>query len=358
MTTTLRGKGCDLLGQNTPLKLLFVKLKNIGDALLLTPTLTGVKAAFPNAEIWIAVRKGTEGILTGCPAIHRIVTFAAPDASQRQRGSWFADLQTVLNLRKERFDYAFELSDGDRGRWIVALSAAKNLWKTGPKARASSWWDVMFGRFHVAPWGGGHRVTKDYAPAAIALNLSSEIPPLSFEKPLTLEPEIVKDLDDFVVFHPVARWNKKRWPQEHWVQLGLRLLKHTKTIVISAGPDPLERALASELVDALGAQYAVSTDGTLDWAELAACLYKSRLFVGIDTAATHLAAACQCPIVGLFYPQCMIEQWRPWKAPNELLHASLLGHQSKATMADISPDLAYSAALKMIRPSATLSPNH
>ena len=44
-------------------KLLFIKLKHIGDALLLTPTLTAARAACPQAQIWVVVRKGSEGIL-------------------------------------------------------------------------------------------------------------------------------------------------------------------------------------------------------------------------------------------------------------------------------------------------------
>ena len=41
------------------MRLLFIKLKHIGDLLLLSPTLAGVKAAHPDATIWVVARKGT-----------------------------------------------------------------------------------------------------------------------------------------------------------------------------------------------------------------------------------------------------------------------------------------------------------
>jgi len=37
--------------------------------------------------------------------------------------------------------------------------------------------------------------------------------------------------------------------------------------------------------------------------------------VGADTAAMHLAAACQCPTVAVF-GATGVEHWRPWKTKN------------------------------------------
>ena len=62
------------------MRLLFVKLKHIGDALIMTPALMAARAAYPRAEIWVVVRQGCEGILAGCPAIDRVLTTAAPEA--------------------------------------------------------------------------------------------------------------------------------------------------------------------------------------------------------------------------------------------------------------------------------------
>jgi len=61
------------------MRLLFVKPKHIGDILLLTPTLAATRAAHPDAEIWVIVREGTEGILAGCPAIDHLITAPAPE---------------------------------------------------------------------------------------------------------------------------------------------------------------------------------------------------------------------------------------------------------------------------------------
>jgi heptosyltransferase-3 len=82
-------------------------------------------------------------------------------------------------------------------------------------------------------------------------------------------------------------------------------------VVVSCGPAPDERAAATRLQRSLGPA-ALSTDGQTSWAQLAGLLHRARLFVGVDTAAMHLAAACGCPTVALFGGSKIFE-WFPWR---------------------------------------------
>ena len=122
------------------MRLLFVKPKHIGDALLLTPTLTAVRAAYPQAEIWVVVRRGCEGILAGCPAIDHLLTAAPAETARRSWRSALADFQLGLQLRRQPFDYAFELSNGDRGRWLAGCSGARVRTLNSCGVRLHWWW--------------------------------------------------------------------------------------------------------------------------------------------------------------------------------------------------------------------------
>src|SRR5439155_13712127 len=106
------------------MRLLFIKLKHIGDSLLLTPTLSAVRAVYPQAHICVVVRQGCEGILAGCPAIDQILTSAAPEAKKRKARQFWAELQLIRTLRRQKFDCTFELGDGDRGRLLSFLSGS------------------------------------------------------------------------------------------------------------------------------------------------------------------------------------------------------------------------------------------
>ena len=212
-----------------------------------------------------------------------------------------------------------------------------------------------FNRTSEREWTQGHRVEKDFHAINDFLPLGDEIPPLSFDESRVTPTDFGGA--DFALFHPGTRWVKKRWPKPNWLQLAKDLLGRVDQLVISCGPDPEERAFAKELRRELDSDRVTSTDGQLDWRQLAGLLYRARVFVGVDTAAMHLAAACQCPIVS-FFTVSIQSQWRPWKAPHEIL--SLPADNSVVDNARIvlgrrpnplTPEVALAAVERMIRPA-------
>jgi heptosyltransferase-3 len=300
------------------MKLLFVKLKHIGDSLLLTPTLASARAAHPDALIWVVVRKGCEGILEGCPAIDRVLVSAAPEKSRRNPLNWLDDFTLLRELRRQHFDYAFELTNGDRGRLLAAWSGASFRCANDGPARVPVFWRLWFNKISRRDWTDEHQVganfnfVKEFLPPG-----AGEPPPLVFERSRAKPCDLGVKLADYIVIHPGTRWRRKRWPQEKWVEAARELLKLAPQLVISTGPDADEIQLADNLVTALGAR-AVSTRGKLSWAQLAGLLYGAKLFVGVDTAAMHLAAACQCPVVAIF-GDTVAKHWHPWRVSHHLV---------------------------------------
>src|ERR1043166_3693651 len=206
------------------MKLLFIKLKHLGDTLLLTPTLTATRAKYPGAQIWVIVRQGCQSILAGCPAIDRVLTSAAPESSNRSPLNWLADLRLIHLLRRERFDYAFELSDGDRGRFLAWLSGAESRCANVARKPLSWWWRSKFNCQSKFPWVNRHRAEKDFFSVNDFLPLGSDVPPLTFQREFTETWPPGNPLNDFVIMHPGTRWQRKRWPQSNWIDLGRALL--------------------------------------------------------------------------------------------------------------------------------------
>lgn len=301
------------------LRLLFVKLKHIGDALLLTPALMAVRADYPAAEIWVVVRQGCEGILAGCPAIDRILTTAAPETHHRRIQDWVDDWRLIRELRRARFDYVFELSDGDRGRWVSRLSQATHRCTNASARPLSRFWRSQFDRISTFNSFDCHRVEKDFHLVTDFLPLGARVPKLCFAREKTEPWPVAEGLTDFVLLHPATRWQRKQWPEENWEALGRHLLDHTQHLILSCGPDPAEIATVNRLQQKLGPRAWV-TGGALNWSQVAGLLYRAKLFVGVDTAAMHLAAACQCPTVAIFGPSVEL-MWRPWRVPNRVLVA-------------------------------------
>lgn len=298
-------------------RVLLIKLKHIGDSLLLTPTAVALRARHPRAVIWVVVRKGCEGILAGCPAIDRVLTSAAPEAENRSSFNWLGDAALLRELRAQRFDFTFELSDNNRGRWLAWLSSARTICADGGFRQLNWWWRRWFDRVSHSDWQNVHQVEKDYQTVSRILPLGGQVPPLCFERERTRPWDEPRLQPRFVVFHPGTRWLRKRWPVARWIETGRYLSRQGWQIVISAGPDAEEVTTARQIEQAVGAP-ALTTAGQLSWPQLAGLLYRARLFVGVDTAAMHLAAACQTPTVALFGPSPE-SYWRPWKVRHRLV---------------------------------------
>lgn len=299
------------------MRLLFIKLKHIGDLLLLTPTLAGVKSAHPDATIWVVARRGTESILAGCPHIDRVLTGPEPEVDRRGAGQARRTWELIRELRRQRFDHVFELGDHDRGRFLALASGARERTTAGRNPKLGAAWRLLFHHLPDFEWQLTHRVEKDWRTAAAALPaLRERTPgPLVFAE-AARERWPQTPTEPYAVLHPATRWPEKEWVPAHWAEIGQMLAARGLRVVVSCGPAEHEIATARALVAEIGPA-ALGTEGRLSWAQLAGVLAGAQLFAGVDTAAMHLAAACGAPTVGLFGPS--IEwQWHPWQCAHRV----------------------------------------
>jgi heptosyltransferase-3 len=296
------------------MRILFTKLRHIGDNLLVTPIITATRRKFPEAEIWVAVRRGTEGILAGCPEIDRVLVTARPEQGRRTWADFRGDLATFAEIARTRFDYAFELGDNDRGRMLVLASGAPVRATHWSDAGLSPFWSRCFNRIEPADRSRMHQVEMDYLTPREVLGLEDDPPPLRFATSATRSWDGLREEDEFAVLHAATRWESKMWPQERWKETLGRILEFTPRVVISSGPAEREVAEARFLAGSFGDRVVI-TAGKTSWSQLAWLLARARYFVGVDTAAMHLAAAMRCPAVTLF-GQTIPGQYGPWKSPH------------------------------------------
>jgi len=299
------------------MRILLIKPKYIGDSLLLTPTVTAIKQVYPEAEIWVMLRWGCEGILAGCPDITQILTLAGIEKSDRSRGDFWRQLKIVRRLWSVEFDYVFELGDGHRARLFAMLCRARHRYSvktSSPLTWLERWRFTAVSSFD---WRTCHRVEKDFYSVAEFLPLSRPIPALRFEREFARSWKPGDDLIDFCVMQIGKRQDVSRWHRQGWEEVGRWLLKHFRAVVIISGSAAYEIEEAAWLKAQLGSRV-LCTLGEADWPQVAGLLYRARLYVGLDTAAMHLAAACRCPVVALFGPT-VEDHWHPWQAPYRIV---------------------------------------
>jgi heptosyltransferase-3 len=85
-------------------------------------------------------------------------------------------------------------------------------------------------------------------------------------------------------------------------------------IVLTGAPEARERALVTAIVDCVTPATRgriVDLTGTLSLPEVAALTAQALVFVGVDSAPMHMAAAMGTPVLALFGPSGEYE-WGPW----------------------------------------------
>jgi heptosyltransferase-3 len=115
----------------------------------------------------------------------------------------------------------------------------------------------------------------------------------------------------FVVLHPTSRWLFKTWHIEGYAQVCDYIASvHGMSVVVTGGPDAKERQLVQEVLEKCRSR-PIDLSGILSLKQLAACIAKADLFIGVDSAPMHIAAAVGTPVIALFGPSGD-HMWGPW----------------------------------------------
>jgi ADP-heptose:LPS heptosyltransferase len=282
------------------IRALVVVCRYLGDVLLATPLARALKDR-GYAVDWL-VAPQTEKLLHGQSFCD---TAYAVDAATSWRG------QIALARRLwHRYDKAFVLTASDRPM-LLAAAATSRIYALIPRRRWQDAWKRRLAYRWLAYEGGRHM-----ARCAIDLGLLDNLKPypyagLDWD---AADQETVRGLlpwhdIPFVLLHPFARWTYKLWHPQGWRELMARLLDQGFNVVLTASP--AEAAAARALVRGQPGGRVCVLAGRLNWRQLAALSALARVYVGLDTANTHLAAGTGTPVIALFGPTDP-RLWGPW----------------------------------------------
>lgn len=126
----------------------------------------------------------------------------------------------------------------------------------------------------------------------------------------------------WITIHLPALGRRKRWPQEHFVDLCQRLLKNSHLSIIFTGLTN-EKHLVDPVANQLPQERVHNLAGELSFAEFVEVIRMSHLLISVDTCAIHIAYATQTPTLALFGPSNE-EVWRPYNTKNQtVLHSHI-----------------------------------
>ena len=311
------------------MRILLVRLRQIGDVVFTTPAVAAVRRRYPDAHLTYLVEPAGAPVVTNNPRIDEVLV--APPG--RGVGGLMADLALGRRLRSGRYDLAIDFHGGPRASLLTWLSRARV--RIGYDVVARSW---MYTRVVDRPreLRRRHSVLNQWdllAPLGI-----DELTPDECPVEMPLAPEAVASVrarlsaagvasdEAIAVVHVSASSPFRRWPMPAFSATVAALASHPhRRVIVTSGPS--DRGAASGVIDAARSQLgAVERDrvvrfGDFTLAELRALLERCAVYIGGDSGPLHIAATTGVPIVALFGPTPS-ERSAPWRSrafPVELM---------------------------------------
>ena len=300
--TWFRGRPRD----ETVRRILLLRLERIGDLLMVLDAIRDARAAWPAAEIDLAVGSWNSPLATLIPGINRFEIVDAPWLARDAAGAtWPQLIAQARSWRARRYDLVINFEPDVRSNLLA--------WLSGGRRRAGYW------------TGGGGAFLTDAAPynpaSHVSINARQLIARVS-QQPLDrlpasadVRPRLVPPSDavdrartvlgtnarPLIGVHVSGGRPSKQWHVDRFAAVARELARtHGATIVLTGAP--ADRPLIDLARRALHGVPFVDASGALDLQTLAALLAELDLLITSDTGPMHLGAAMGTAVLALFGP--------------------------------------------------------
>lgn len=288
-----------------PQRVLLLRLERIGDLLMVLEAVAMARAAWPSAQIDLAVGSWNAPIAALIPGLNHIDRVDVPWLAREGTGlAWRGLLARANTWRARRYDLVVNFEPDIRSNLLV--------WRTGARLRVGYW-----------TGGGGPLLTDPLAfdpEAHVSANAHALIRHASGggERSIGRRPRLVPDSaaiaaadallasaslapGKLIGLHVSGGRESKQWHLMRFAEVGRQLSTETgATLVLTGGA--ADRELIDHVRRALGDRPVVDAAGVLNLPGTAALLARLDLLITGDTGPMHLAAAVGTPVVALFGP--------------------------------------------------------
>ena len=300
-----------ILSSLKPKKVLFIATRQIGDVLVTTPLISKARELWPDAQFHFLGYRGKLDMLKGNPDISEIIeTSDRPD---------FPQYLSLFNRLFQRYDLAIVTQPSDRAYLYGLVSAFRRVGVLGGHPQGKDGGNTKTEKQNAwKKYISMHNVTVDYfsqhviAEKLRLLEVFYKNPNDLFKEAISvtppegepLIPSIASHLNQpYAVLHPGPLTAYKRWPLAYWQQLIEWLVQQGLQVILSASPAKQDLQLNRDILSLLNEQTrnnVIDTAGQLSIPQAGTLLRGAKIYIGVDTSITHLAAACNIPTIALF----------------------------------------------------------
>lgn len=288
-----------------PRRILLLRLERIGDLLMILDAIADARAAWPTAQIDLAVGSWNLPLAQLIPGINKIHVADVPWLARDDQGdTWPALVGKARAWRTIGYDLVVNFEPDVRSNFLAWLSGAP---------QRHGYWTGGGGSFLTA--------TSAYAPSShvgvnardlIARSAGIGVPadaPAAEQPRLTLPSDAVAKAASIlsgatrprVGVHVSGGRESKQWHLDRFAGVAARVAGERGATIVLTGSES-DRPLVQQVASRLPHTPVLNLAGALDLVTLAAVLADLDLLITGDTGPMHLASAMQTPLVALFGP--------------------------------------------------------
>ena len=311
----------------SPQRILCIQMNAIGDTIMTQPAWTALRHRFAGAVIELACQDHIRPLIKADPSLNQVTGIHMP-RSGSQKSDHNRELQKVVHAGHHDLIVDFSAL-GD-----VSAVVAANL-----KAFTAG-----FARYFKTPWSGfdlrsAYDIHAPYSETdhirALDLRLVQSVcgmpiagkPPKLFiqydavEKAMTLLRKWGVEEGGYIIVHPGAKWLPKRWPERYWKRLLTDLRDRFRPTILLLGAEE-DRQFLKRIIASTGPAGILPIIG--EAVDVAAALIKTAaVCICNDSAAMHIAAAVDTPLLALFGPVSPSRSAPPFDEKNIVFYSSM-----------------------------------
>lgn len=302
-------------------KILIIQLSAIGDVVLSTPTIRGLREKYPRAFIAYMVEPTSSEIVEGNPDLDEVVIFSKDDyvrrAKHEPQANVLRDIADFIDSLRERgFDWVLNLNPTPRSAFLTYLIGSRNIIgltvdETGKPFLSGNIWVLYKYKYFI----GGKEFLEEPGRLSLAeINLRmGDVDPSSRSLAIFTNEEkkkegekLLKDYgireeDILIGLNPGSNFETRCWPPERFARLGdLLSEEYGAKIIIFGGPT--EGDLVNKIAGMMEYRPLVDIPQQTALKRLAVLLKRCNHLITNDTGPMHIAAACGIPVIAICGP--------------------------------------------------------
>ena len=299
-------------------KVLVIRFRRIGDAVLSVVICSSIRKSFPEAEIHYVLNDHIAPLFENHPDIDKIITF-----SDEENNHFFKYLRKVRQLMKtERYDVIIDTRATIKTLWFSAFSL-----RTKYRIGTSKFYNHFFHNYRVR-----NHVNDDLDEVVRNLLL---LQPLERERKLIMTTDFrlyvtEQETAEFksymeqkginfsrfiVVCTPFTRVARKAWDMAKMKEILFRIIqRYDAQLIFNYSRE--EKAAALTLYEDMGKDEHIFIDIEADsLRKLVSMLETADFFFGNEGGPRHIAQACHLPGLAIYPPWVELPRWLPSNDP-------------------------------------------